>query len=416
VDIARPDKARRKRVRQVSYGAGAAVIILLIALGVSRLQPAAPTVDRSILWIDTVKRGAMVREVRGTGTLIPEDTRWIPATTTGRVERIVIRPGTPVDGSAVILELSNPALEQELQDTQLKLKSAEANLTTLRVQLETEQLQHQADTASIEADYKKAVLQAEVNEQLAAKQLVSTLILRQSRLDAQQLAARFEIATKQAAKGAESMRARLSAQESDIDQIRALMQLKARQVNELHVRAGVNGVLQLVPVEVGQQVAPGTNLARVADPSRLKAELKIPETQAKDIQIGQRASIDTRNGIIEGEVGRVDPSVLNGTVTVDVTLRGVLPKGARPDLTVDGTIELERVSDAIYVGRPASAQEQTAMTLFMVHSDGTASRVPVRIGRSSVNAVEVVSGLQAGDQVILSDMSALNDVDRVKLQ
>ena len=403
-------------MRQLSYGAGAAMVILLIALGVSRLEPATPTVDRSILWIDTVKRGAMVREVRGTGALVPEDTRWIPATTMGRVERMVLRPGTTVDPPTVILELSNPALEQELQDSQLKLKSAEANLTTLRVQLETEQLQQQATTASIEADYKKALMQADVNEQLAAKQLVSALILRQSRLDAQQLAVRYEIATKQASKTAESMHARLAAQESDTDQIRALMQLKARQVNELHVRAGVHGVLQLVPVEVGQQVAPGTNLARVADPSRLKAELKIPETQAKDIQIGQRVSIDTRNGIIAGEVGRVDPSVLNGTVTVDVTLRGALPKGARPDLTVDGTIELERVSDAIYVGRPASAQEQTAMTLFMVHSDGTASRVPVRIGRSSVNAVEVVSGLQAGDQVILSDMSALNDVDRVRLQ
>jgi HlyD family secretion protein len=334
----------------------------------------------------------------------------------GRVERIVVRPGTAVDATALILELSNPTLEQELQDARLKLKSAEANLTTLRVQLETEELQQQASTASIEAEYKKAALQADVNEQLAAKQLVSALILKQSRLDAQQLALRYEIATKQVAKSAESMRARLAAQESDTDQIRALMQLKQRHVNELHVRAGIAGVLQLVPVEVGQQVAPGTNLARVANPSQLKAELKIPETQAKDIQIGQRVSIDTRNGLADGEVVRVDPAVQNGTVTVDVTVRGPLPKGARPDLTVDGTIELERVNDTVYVGRPASGQEQSVVNLFKVQSNGHASRVPVKIGRISVNSVEVVSGLQAGDQVILSDMSAWDGVDRVRLQ
>jgi HlyD family secretion protein len=403
-------------MRRVAYGAGAGAAVLLIALGVSRLEPAAPAVDRSTLWIDTVRRGAMVREVRGTGTLVPEDTRWIPATTMGRVERIVVRPGTAVDAIAVILELSNPTLEQELQDARLKLKSAEANLTTLRVQLETEELQQQASTASIEAEYKKAALQADVNEQLAAKQLVSALILKQSRLDAQQLASRYEIATKQVAKSAESMRARLAAQESDTDQIRALMQLKQRQVNELHVRAGFAGVLQLVPVEVGQQVAPGTNLARVANPSQLKAELKISETQAKDIQIGQRVSIDTRNGLADGEVVRVDPAVQNGTVTVDVTVRGPLPKGARPDLTVDGTIELERVNDTVYVGRPASGQEQSVVNLFKVQSNGQASRVPVKIGRISVNSVEVLSGLQAGDQVILSDMSAWDGVDRVRLE
>jgi HlyD family secretion protein len=416
VDIARPDHLQRKLRRRAAYGAAASVLLLSVVVSVSRLEPAAPTVDRATLWIDTVKRGAMVRDVRGTGTLVPEDTRWIPATTTGRVEHIVLRPGSPVIAESVILELSNPALEQELQDTRLKLKSAEANLTTLRVQLETEQLQQQASTASIEADYRKAVMQAEVNQQLAAKQLVSALLLRQSQLDAQQLAVRYEIATQQVAKGIESMRARIAAQESDTDQIRALMQLKLRHVHELRVRAGRDGVLQFVPVEVGQQVAPGTNLARVANPATLKAELKIPETQAKDVQPGQRASIDTRNGLIDGEVVRVDPSVQNGTVTVDVALRGSLPKGARPDLTVDGTIELERLNDALYVGRPASAQEQITLNVFKLTTDGMADRIAVKIGRSSVNSVEVLAGLQAGDRVILSDMSAWDGVDRVRLQ
>ena len=416
MDIARPDRLRQKRLRRAGYGVAVIAVSLLIAVGVARLEPAAPTVDRSTLWIDTVKRGPLLREVRGTGTLVPEDIRWIPATTSGRVERIVLRPGTAVNPDMVILELSNPALEQELEDARLKLKSAEAGLTTLRVQLETEQLQQQAATSSIEAEYKKAALQADVNEQLATKQLVSALLVKQSQLDAQQLASRFELAKRQLAKSSESMGARMAAQESDTEQIRALLQLKQRQVSELRVRAGVAGVLQIVPVEVGQQVGLGTNLARVADPSHLKAQLKIPETQAKDIQVGQRAVIDTRNGLVEGAVARVDPSVQNGTVTVDAILNGALPKGARPDLTVDGTIELERVDNALSVGRPTFGQEQSVVGLFKVDREGRAVRVPVKIGRASVNAVEVLSGLDVGDQVILSDMSAWEAVDRLQLQ
>jgi HlyD family secretion protein len=416
VDIARPDNLKRKRTRQLTYAGSAIGVVLLMGVGISRLQPAAPGVDRSTLWIDTVQRGPLLRQVRGTGSLVPEDIRWIPASTSGRVERIILRPGTEVEADTVILELSNPTLEQELQDAKLSVDSAEAGLTNLRVQLETEHLQREASTAIIEADYKKASLQSEINKQLASQQLVSTLTLQQSQLDQELLASRYEIAKKQLDKGVESMRARLAAEQSGIDQIRALMRLKQRQVDELRVRPGAPGVLQLVPVEVGQQVAPGTNLARVANPARLKAELKIAETQARDIQVNQPVSIDTRNGLVDGKVSRIDPSVQNGTVTVDVVLDGTLPRGSRPDLTVDGTIELERLADVLFVGRPALGQEQSAVGLFKVDADGSASRIQVKIGKMSVDKVELLSGLNAGDQVVLSDMSAWDAYDRVRLQ
>ena len=416
MDIARPDSLKRKRTRQIGYGATAVVVVVLMVVGVSRLKPAAPGIERATLWIDTVQRGPMIRQVRGSGTLVPEDLRWIPAATSGRVERIIVQPGSEVTANTVVLELSNPALEQELQDAQLKVKSAEASLANLRVQLETEQLQRDASTSIIEADYQKAALQAEVNKQLASKQLVSALTLQQSQLDEKLLASRYDIAKKQLVKGIESMEARLAAEQSTVDQFRALMRLKERQVEELHVRAGLAGVLQIVPVEIGQQVAPGTNLARVANPSRLKAELKIAETQARDIQIGQLVSIDTRNGLVEGRVVRIDPSVQNGTVTVDVTLAGALPRGSRPDLTVDGTIELERLNDVLFVGRPALGQEQSSVGVFKLDPDGTASRTQVKIGRMSVDKVELVSGLNQGDQVVLSDMSAWDAYDRVRLQ
>jgi HlyD family secretion protein len=416
VDIARPDSSKRKRNRRLLYAASGLVVVLVLGVGISRLEPAAPGVDRTTLWIDKVQRGPLLRQVRGTGTLVPEDSRWIPAATSGRVEQIIVRPGSEVEADTVILELSNPTLEQELQDAKLRVESAEAGLTNLRVQLETDQLQREASTAIIEADYKKASLQAEVNKQLASQQLVSTLTLQQSQLDQQLLASRLEIARKQLDKGQEQMRARLAAEQANLDQVRALRQLKQRQVDELRVRPGIPGVLQIVPVEIGQQVGPGTNLARVANPTRLKAELKIAETQARDIQIGQPVSIDTRNGLVDGKVSRIDPSVLNGTVTVDVTIEGTLPRGSRPDLTVDGTIELERMIDVLFVGRPALGQEQSAVGLFKVDPDGTASRIQVKIGRMSVDKVELLSGLNAGDEVVLSDMSAWDAYDRVRLQ
>ena len=416
MDIARPSNLRQKRIRRAVYGVVALSLVGLITLGVSRLKPAAPSVERATVWIDTVKRGPMLRDERGIGTLVPEDIRWIPATTVGRVERITIRPGTVVAAGSVILELSNPQLEQELQDAVLKLKAAEASLTNLRVQLQNDTLAQEAVTASIEADYKKAALQVEANQQLATKGLVSDMTLKQAKLDADQLSARLVIAQKQLASHAESMQARLAVQNSEVDQTRAIVGLKQRQVNELQVRAGFAGVLQVVPVEVGQQVAPGTNLARVADPSRLKAELKIAETRAKDITPGLPATIDTRIGVVSGKVVRVDPSVQNGTVTVDIAMDEPLPKGVRPDLSVDGTVQLERLADIVKVGRPAFGQEQTAVGLFKLQPNGEATRVQVKLGRTSVNEVEIVSGLNPGDQVILSDMSAWEAFDRIRLQ
>jgi HlyD family secretion protein len=417
MDIARPSNLRKKRIKQGVYAGTALVAVLLMTLGVSRLKPAAPTVEAATVWRDTVRRGPMLRQVRGLGTLVPEDIRWIPATTQGRVERIGLRPGTSVKADSIILELTNPQLEQELEDAELKVKSAEASQANLRVQLQNDQLQQRAASATVEAEYNKAKMQAQMNEALAKDQLVSDLVLRQSKVDAEQLAIRNEIAKQQLASSEESMRARLAVQQSDLDQIRAILQLKKRQHDELKVRAGFSGMLQLVPVEVGQQVAPGSNLARVANPSRLKAELKIAETQAKDIQIGQLAQIDTRNGVVEGRVIRIDPSVQNGTRTVDVSLPDELPKGAVPDLSVDGTIELERLADVLYVGRPAFGQEQSTVGLFKVEQDGSgATRVQVKLGRNSVNQVEVLSGLKVDDSVILSDMSAWDAFDRVRLK
>jgi HlyD family secretion protein len=418
MDIARPSNVRRKRIKQVAYAGAALAAVLLITLGLSRLKPAAPSVEGATVWRDSVKRGPMLREVRGLGTLVPEDIRWIPATTEGRVVKITLRPGTPVTSSVVILELSNPRLEQELRDAQLKVEASEATLANLRVQVQNDQLQQRASAASIAADFSKAKMQAEMNEALAKDQLVSDLILRQSKTDAEQLEIRQDIARQQVATSAESMRARLAVQQSDLDQARAILRLKQQQYDELKVRPGFAGMLQLVPVEVGQQVAPGEKLARVANPSRLKAELKIAETQAKDVQIGQVASIDTRNGVVDGRVIRIDPSVQNGTRTVDVSLPDVLPKGAVPDLSVDGTIELERLTNVLFVGRPAFGQEESTVGLFEVDPDGSgAVRVQVKLGRSSVNTVEVLSGLNVGDTVILSDMSTCCDAfDRVRLK
>jgi HlyD family secretion protein len=416
MDIARPDQTRQKRVRRAAYGAVSVVAVGAITLGLSKLKPAAPGVDRGTVLIDTVKRGQMVVDVRGQGTLVPEDIRWIPATTQGRVVRIVLRPGTPVTASSVILDLSNPQLEQEFHEAELKLLGALASLANLRVQSQNEALAQEAATANIEAEYKKAALQVEANEQLSTKGLVPDMTLKQSKLEADQLSARYAIAKKQLASYAESIRARVDVQQSEVDQARAAVRLKQQQVDDLHVRAGFSGVLQVVPVEVGQQVAPGANLARVADPSRLKAELKVPETQAKDIQPGQIASIDTRNGVVAGRVVRIDPSVQNGTVTVDVVMSDALPKGARPDQSVDGTIELQRLSNVLYVGRPAFGQDQSAVGLFKLQADGSASRVPVKLGATSVNAVEIRSGLNIGDQVILSDMSNWDAFERVRLQ
>jgi len=417
MDIARPSNVKRKRIRNAIYLGVGLIAVVSVSVGLSRLRPAAPTVERAVVWPDTVKRGPMVRQVRGLGTLTPEDIRWIPAMTQGRVEKIILRPGTPVRANDVILELTNPTLEQQLQDAELKLQAAEASLANVKVQLNNDLLQTRAAAAQIEAEYNKAKTQFQMNQQLAKDQLVSALVLEQSRVDAEQLAVRNQIAKDQLESKTESMRAQLAVQQSAVDQAKAFLALTRQQRDELKVRAGLDGMLQLVPVEVGAQVAPGTNLARVANPSRLKAEIKIAETQAKDIQLGQKAEVDTRNGIVEGRVARIDPSVQNGTRTVDVTLTGDLPKGAVPDLSVDGTIELERLNDVVFMGRPAFGQDQSVVGLFKMTEDGvTAERVQVKLGKSSVNTIEVLSGLKVGDQVILSDMSAYDAYDRIRLK
>jgi HlyD family secretion protein len=417
MDIARPSNAKKKRIKQAIYVGVGLMAVVLVSVGLSRLKPAAPTVERAVVWPAKVERGPMVRQVRGLGTLTPEDIRWIPATTQGRVERIILRPGTQVKSNDVILELTNPQLDQQLQDAQLKLGAAEAGLANIKVQLQNDLLQQRAASANIEADFNKAKMQAQMNEALAKDQLVSDLVLKQSQVDAASLGVRDQISKDQLASKADSMRAQVAVQQSLVDQARALLKLTQQQQDELKVRAGLDGMLQLVPVEVGQQVAPGTNLARVANPSRLKAEIKIAETQAKDIQLGQKAEVDTRVGIVQGRVVRIDPSVQNGTRTVDVTLSGELPKGAVPDLSVDGTIELERLNDVLFMGRPAFGQDQSTVGLFKISEDGVnAERVQVKLGRSSVNTIEVLSGLKVGDQVILSDMSAYDAYDRIRLK
>jgi HlyD family secretion protein len=418
MDIARPASvAKKKRLRRIMFLAGGLVAVAVITLGLSRLKPAAPTVDRATVWIDTVKSGSMLREVRGLGTLVPEDIRWIPATTEGQVEQILIYPGTPVTPDSVILVLSNPQLQQEAQDAELQLKAAEADRASLEAKLASDLLTQRSTVAQVQSDYTQAAMQAKVNEELSKQQLQSDLITKQSEVKADQLKTQLALAQSQIAGAADANKAQLAAQQAKVEQARAAYQLKASQVDQLKVRAGVAGVLQAVPVEVGQRVNNTTNLARVVDPTKLKAQLKIAETQAKDIQLGQQASIDTRNGVVDGVVSRIDPAVVDGTVTVDVRMRGPLPKGARPDLSVDGTIELERLANVLYVGRPAFGQENSTVGLFKLTDGGEdAERVQVKLGKSSVNTVEILGGLKNGDQVILSDMSAWDAVDRIRLK
>jgi HlyD family secretion protein len=415
VDIARPSQAKKKRIRRIIYGGSALLVIILITVGVSRLKPAAPSVERATVWIDTVKRGSMLRQVRGSGTLVPEDIRWIPATTQGRVERIVLRPGAQVKPDTVILELSNPELEQSVRDAQLGYQSAQAAYVNRKQELESALLNQQSDVASIEASYNNAELQHRAQEALYEDKLVSQIQLEQSRTAAKELENRLRLAKERLRIQTEGIKSQLAPQEADVDQRRANYELRMRQREDLKVKAGMTGVLQEIPVERGAQVGPGANLARVADPSNLKAELRIAETQTKDIRIGQSAEVDTRNGIAKGRVARIDPKSTGGTVGVDVIFDGALPAYARPDLSVDGTIQLERLDNVIYVGRPAFGQENSTVSLFKVNADGEATRTTVKLGRSSVNQIEIVEGLQPGDQVILSDMSAQDSFDRIRI-
>jgi HlyD family secretion protein len=417
MDIQRPSNARAKRIKRIVYITLAVLLIAGVTRALSRLRPAAPSVDRGTVWTDVVKRGPMLREVRGLGTLVPEDIRWIPAQTDSRVERIVLYPGALVKPNSVILELSNPELEKDVVEAEYQLKATEADYANLKVQVNSELMNQKAVEAAVRGDYEQAKIQHEVDDKLFREGIGSDVTAKLSKVKEEQLAIRAQLEGERTKVATDSANARLLAQESRVEQQKALYQLRKSQQDALHLRAGINGVLQLVPVDVGQRVAPGINLARVADPKKLKAEIKIAETQAKDIVIGQSATIDTRNGVVKGRVSRIDPSVQNGTVTVDVTIDEPLPLGARPDLSVDGTIELENLSNVLYVGRPVNGQSDSTISLFkLAGDDAEAARVNVKLGRSSVNTVEILQGLQVGDKVILSDMSQWDNVDRIRLR
>jgi HlyD family secretion protein len=416
MDIARPSQAGRKTKLRIVYGGAGILAILLVTLGLSKLKPAAPTVERGSVWIDTVKRGPMLRQVRGLGTLVPEEIRWIPAETTGRVEKIVLRPGTPVKADTVILVLSNPQVELDSLDANWQLKAAEAEAVDLKVRLESQKLDREAVAATATANEQQARLQADADQTLAKDGLVSDINLKISKSRAEEQGTHLQLEQRRLEISEEAVKAQLAVQEARLEQLRGLAGLKRRQLEALKVKAGIDGVLQQLPVEVGQQIATGAILAKVTVPGKLKAELRIPETQAKDIMIDQPAVVDTRNGVVNGHVARIDPAVENGTVKVDVTFDGPLPKGARPDLSVDGTVELERLADVLQVGRPAFGQEQATVGLFVLDASGKeANRVQVKLGKSSVNVVEIVDGLKEGDKVILSDTSAWDAHDRLRI-
>lgn len=418
VDIKRTPKSKlKKRLRTVALIVVGLVAVGGITFGLTRLKPAAPTVERSSAVIGVVKRGQMLREVRGIGTLVPQLVRYIPAPADGRVEKIPVQAGVEVGNDTVIVELSNPQMQQEAIDAEFQVKAAQADADSLRTRLESEGMTQQSAIASINAEYSQAKLQLDTDEALGREKLVPDLMLKISRMKVQELANRVKVEQQRLTVSTKSTKAQLNAQQARVAQLQALSKLKKEQVDALQVRAGTSGVLQQVSVQVGQQVTPGFNIARVADPASLKAELKIAETQIKDVRLGQPVAVDTRNGIIQGEVQRIDPAAREGTFIVDVTLTGELPGSARPDLSVDGTIELERLDNVLYVGRPAFGQGQQTVGLFKLSADGQeATLTQVSLGRSSVSTIEVLSGLNEGDQVILSDTAAVSDYKHIRVR
>lgn len=419
MDIARPDLKRQKRRRQLIALTGGILALAGVTIGVSRLKPAAPEVERGTVWTDTVKRGAMLRQVRGLGSLIPsqEFTRQIPAETEATVVRILKLPGSLVKPDTIVAEMSNPQVEQAALDAKLQLKAAEAEYQSLRVRLQSDLMNQKAGAATVTSDYTQAKLQADTDKALFDLGVISGLTYKNSRSKADELSTRNNIEGERLDINEKAIASQLAQQQTKIDQMRALAELKQKQLEDLKVRAGIEGVLVDLPLQVGQHVLPGAMLAKVIQPNHLMAELKVAETQARDVQIGQPALIDTHNGTVAGSVQRVDPAVQNGTVTVDVKITGELPEGARPDLSVDGTIDLERLEDVLYVGRPAFGQENSTISLFKLDRDGReAVRVPVKVGRASVNSIQVLEGLHEGDTVILSDMSRYDNTDRIRLE
>jgi len=416
MDIPRQGAGRRRLIRRIVYGSVVVIAVPLITWALSRLKPAAPSVEMATLWPDTVKRGPMKREVRGLGSLVPEEVLFIPATTDGRVEKRLVQQGDKVKPDSILFVLTNPELENAMVDAEYQLKTAEATYDDLKVQLASKGLDQKAVAATVNSDFKQARLQADRDKELAKEGLIPDLQEKLSTVKAEELSQRTKLEEQRLAIADEAVKAQLAAQRAKIDQLRAMFELKKSQVEALKIRAGIDGIITELLVQVGQRVPAGTALAKATQPWRLKAELKIAETQAKDIALGQDAQVDTRNGIIPGKVSRLDPAVINGTRVVDVRLIGALPAGAVPDLSVDGTVELENLSDVVYVGRPVFGQPNSTVSLFKVDPDGKgAARIPVKLGRSSVNTIEVLDGLKVGDKVILSDMSAWDSHDRVRL-
>jgi HlyD family secretion protein len=418
MDIARPEFKRQKRRRQIIGLAAVTVGLGAATFGVSRLKPAAPEVERSTVWTDTVKRGPMLRQVRGIGSLIPsqEFIRQIPAETEATVMRIHELPGSQVKADTILLEMSNPQAEQAALDARLQLRATEAALESMRVKLQSDLMNQKAAAATVTSDYTQAKLQADMNKELRNFGLAPEITFKNSQTKAEELAIRNSIEAERLDINRKAIASQLAEQQARVDQMRALAELKQKQLDALKVKAGIEGVLVDLPLQVGQHVLPGTMLAKVVQPNHLIAELKVAETQARDVQIGQPAMVDTHNGTVAGTVMRVDPAVQNGTVTVDIKLGGELPKGARPDLSVDGTIDLERLEDVIFVGRPAFGQENSTISLFRLDPDGKgAVRVPVKVGRASVNSIQVIEGLHERDMVILSDMSRWDSAERVRL-
>jgi HlyD family secretion protein len=419
MDIAHPEFKAQKRKRQIAVSAVVIVVIAAATMAVYRLRPAAPTVERGTVWTDSVKRGPMLRQVRGVGSLVPsqEAVLQIPAETEATVVRIRMLPGSLVKADSVLLEMSNPQVEQASIDSELQLKAAEAEYQSQRMTLESSLMNQKAGAATVQADYTQAQLQAQTDKALYDLGVISGLAYKASKGKSDELTTRNGLEGQRLTSTQKAIDSQLAEQQAKVEQMRVLAELKKKQLNALKVRAGIDGVLVELPLHVGQHVTPGTMLAKVVQPNHLMAELKVAETQARDVQIGEPASVDTHNGVISGEVMRVDPAVQNGTVTVDVKLTGELPKGARPDLSVDGTVDLERLDNVLYVGRPAFGQENSTISLFKLGPDGhEALRVPVKVGRESVNSIQVVDGLHEGDTVVLSDMSRWDNTDRIRLQ
>jgi multidrug efflux pump subunit AcrA (membrane-fusion protein) len=419
MDIQRPDIKKKKLRRQLITGAVGLVVLGAAAFFVSRLKPAAPTVDRATVWTDAVKQGPLLRQVRGPGSLVPREDkiRLIPAETEATVVRIRVLPGAKVEPDTIVMDLVDPTVQQELLDAQLQLKAAQTDLMNVKAKLDSDLMTQKAGAATVNADYNQAKLQAQTDKSLYDLGVISGLTYSASKGKADELTTRSDIEKQRLTVNEKAIETQIAVQQTKVAQAQAMLSLKQKQQDALSVKAGISGVLVDLPHQVGEHVAPGTTLAKVVQPDQLKASLKIAETQARDIQIGQPSEIDTHNGVIEGKVVRIDPAVVNGTVTVDVELEGALPQGARPDLSVDGTIDLDRMANVLYVGRPAFGNENSTISLFKLSPDGTtAVRVPVKVGKASVNAIQVIEGLQSGDTVILSDMSRWDNTDRIRLE